>query len=159
MIEIVQVREEGPLMEQIRSLFRSYAFELGEDLCFQGFDAEVDDPLAKYRPPAGALYLASLGDEVAGCIALMPLPEPGVCEMKRLYVKPHLRRNKAGDLLVAQLLHHARQLNYHTMKLDTLTRLEPAIALYRRYGFQETTAYYTNPLPGVVYMEIKLLQK
>lgn len=156
MIEIVQVKEEGVLLEQIRLLFRAYAQELGEDLCFQGFERELANPLKKYGPPHGALYLACIGEEMAGCIALLALPEPGACEMKRLFVRPHLRRNKIGDLLVAQLLHKARQLHYHTMKLDTLTRLEPAIALYRRFGFQETTAYYKNPLPGVVYMEKRL---
>jgi ribosomal protein S18 acetylase RimI-like enzyme len=158
MIEIVQVKEEGVQLEHIRQLFLAYAQELGEDLCFQGFEAEMQQPLKKYGPPAGVLYLASLGEEVAGCIALMPLSEAGTCEMKRLYVRPHLRRNKIGDLLVAQLLHTARELQYHTMKLDTLTRLEAAIALYRRYGFEETTAYYKNPLPGVVYMEKQLQQ-
>jgi putative acetyltransferase len=156
MIEIVQVKEEGVLMDQIRQLFRAYALELGEDLCFQGFEQELMNPLAKYGPPGGAIYLACMGNEVAGCIALMPLSETGTCEMKRLFVRPHLRRHKIGDLLVAQLLQEARQLQYHTMKLDTLIRLEPAIALYRRFGFQETTAYYKNPLPGVVYMEKSL---
>ena len=44
------------------------------------------------------------------------------------------------------------------MVLDTLQKLQPAIKLYKKYGFTETTAYYQNPLPGVVYME-KLLVK
>ena len=156
MIEIVQVVEEGGQLEQVRQLFQAYAQELGEDLCFQGFEAELADPLKKYGPPAGALYIAILGEEVAGCIALLPLAGPGTCEMKRLYVRPHLRRNKIGDLLVARLLLHARQLQYHTMKLDTLARLKPALALYNAFGFQQTTAYYSNPLPGVVYMEKNL---
>ena len=83
----------------------------------------------------------------------MPLQEEGVCEMKRLYVRPPFRKHKIGKAMVEQLMKDGKRLGYTTMKLDTLQKLQPAIALYKQYGFTETTAYYENPLPGVVYME------
>lgn len=153
MLQIVPVTAEGEKMEEIRSLFREYEQELGENLCFQSFEQELADPLKKYGPPRGALYLAMWKDAPAGCIALMPLQEQGVCEMKRLYVRPAYRRHHIGHALVNQLLQQATALGYHTMKLDTLRKLQPAIALYKRCGFTATTAYYSNPLEGVVYME------
>jgi len=76
--------------------------------------------------------------------------------MKRLYVVPEYRKLKIGDALVQALLLEAKTLGYLTMKLDTLDRLQAALKLYLKYGFETVTAYYDNPLPGVVYMQKKL---
>ena len=156
MLQLISIKEEGILMDEIRTLFRAYETELNEDLCFQSFEEELKDPLKKYGPPNGMLYIAKWNDEVAGCIALMQLKEEGACEMKRLYVRPAFRKHKIGKQLVEQLLNHAKQMGYTKMKLDTLQKLQPAITLYKQYGFVETTAYYENPLEGVVYMEKEL---
>lgn len=153
MLQLQRINNEGCWMDEIRILFREYETELNEDLCFQSFEAELKDPLKKYGPPNGALYLALWNSEVAGCIALMPLKEEGVCEMKRLYVRPAFRKHKIGKSFVEQLLKDAVEFGYKKMKLDTLEKLQPAIQLYKQYGFEETTAYYENPLAGVVYME------
>jgi putative acetyltransferase len=158
MLQIQLINEESVWMDEIRALFREYETELNEDLCFQSFEAELKDPLQKYGPPKGVLYLALWNNEAAGCIALMPLHEDGVCEMKRLYVRPSYRKNKLGKALVEQLLKDAIQLGYSKMKLDTLQKLQAAITLYKQYSFVETTAYYENPLTGVVYMEKDLKQ-
>jgi putative acetyltransferase len=156
MIQLKHINTESAELETVRHLFKAYASELNVDLCFQGFEAELKDPLKKYGMPTGSLWLAYYNGEPAGTIALQALKEEGVCEMKRLYVIPECRKAGIGELLVDELLQNAIQLGYTTMKLDTLDRLQPAIQLYLRKGFVITTAYYTNPLPGVVYME-KLL--
>lgn len=157
MLQLIQIKEDGVLMDEIRTLFREYEKELDENLCFQSFEAELEDPLKKYGTPKGVLYIAKWDDAVAGCIALMSLQEEAVCEMKRLYVRPQFRKHKIGKAMVEQLMKDAEQLGYKTMKLDTLRKLQPAINIYKQYGFTETTAYYENPLPGVVYMQKRLL--
>ena len=156
MLSIQTISSDIAALETVRQLFLEYAAELQEDLCFQSFEAEVKDPLKKYGPPAGTLLLAYWNDEPAGCIALQPLPTAGVCEMKRLYVKPAFRKYGIGRALVAYLLEAAAAIDYTRMRLDTLERLQPAIRLYQQYGFNIINAYYENPLPGVVYMEKKL---
>jgi putative acetyltransferase len=155
MLRIIKISEESAALETVRQLFLDYAAELKEDLCFQSFDAEVKEPLKKYGPPAGVIFLAYWNDEAVGCIALQPLPASGVCEMKRLYVKPAFRKYGIGRALVEQLLEASASLGYSSMRLDTLDRLQPAIRLYEQYGFEVINAYYENPLPGVVYMERK----
>jgi ribosomal protein S18 acetylase RimI-like enzyme len=153
MLRIQKILPGSAALETVRQLFLEYADELQENLCFQSFDAEVKDPMKKYGPPTGALFLAYWNEEPAGCIALQPLKEEGVCEMKRLYVKPVFRKYGIGRSLVDLLLSESRQLGYSKMRLDTLERLQPAIALYNSLGFETIHAYNENPLSGVVYME------
>jgi len=156
MLDIQKVTTEGPALESIKSLFKAYLGELNEDLCFQSFDTEIDNPLYKYSAPTGALFIAYYNAIPVGCIALQPLQEAQTCEMKRLYVEPQYRNLKIGDALVKTLLQEAQLLGYTTMKLDTLERLQAAIQLYQKFGFETVTAYYDNPLPSVVYMQKKL---
>lgn len=156
MLRIKHIVEEGGELDTIRELFREYEKELNEDICFQSFDEELKDPLKKYGPPSGDLILAYWEDEVAGCIALTKMKEDGACEMKRLFVRPGFRENKIGKILVEDLLVSAKEKNYRTMRLDTFEKLQPAIHLYKKYGFKNVSPYYNNPLAGVVYMEKEL---
>lgn len=153
MLRLKHIIEEGKELNVVRDLFREYEKELNEDICFQSFEEELKDPLKKYGPPTGDLLLAYWEDEIAGCIALTKMKEPGACEMKRLYVKPSFRKNKIGRLLVEDLLNSAKERGYKLMRLDTFLKLQAAIHLYQQFGFRNISAYYNNPLPGVVYME------
>jgi putative acetyltransferase len=154
MLSIKSIIKESPELDIIRKLFADYQQELNEDLCFQSF-AELKDPLKKYEPGKGIVLLAYWNGEVAGCVALHHLDDAS-CEMKRLYVKPEYRKHKIGETLSLHLLNEARKLGFAIMKLDTLLKLQPAISLYRKLGFSETAAYYSNPITGVVYLQKKL---
>ena len=156
MLDIQKVATQGPALESIKTLFKAYLRELNEDLCFQSFDSEIDNPLYKYSVPTGALFIATYHATPVGCIALQSLPEAGTCEMKRLYVDTEYRKLGIGDALVKALLQEAKELDYTLMKLDTLERLQAAIKLYQKFGFETVNAYYDNPLPGVVYMQKEL---
>ncbi|HEV8271698.1 MAG TPA: GNAT family N-acetyltransferase [Chitinophagaceae bacterium] len=156
MLRIKHIIEEGKELDIIRDLFREYEKELNEDICFQSFEEELKNPLKKYGPPSGDLILAYWEDEIAGCIALMGMKEQGACEMKRLFVRPSFRKNKIGKLLVEELLSSAKEKSYEKMRLDTFLKLEAAVRLYQQFGFENISAYYNNPLPGVVYMEKQL---
>lgn len=156
MLKLVNIKEEGAELQEIRTLFKQYETELDENICFQSFEKELENPLVKYGEPKGRLILAYWNNEIAGTIALTPLEEAGVCEMKRLYVKPAFRSFKIGGQLVDQILQQAQEAGYTKMKLDTLTKLVAACELYRKRGFQETTPYYNNPLSNVVYFEKQL---
>ena len=159
MLRINNVIEKNAELETVIDLIKAYAVELDEDICFQGFEKELADPLQKYGPPKGSLLLAYWNEEPVGCVALQQLPDEdgfGICEMKRLYVKPGYRKHKIGHALVDLLIAEAVKLGYFKMKLDSLEKLKAAIALYMKKGFVTTTAYYNNPLGGVVYMEKQL---
>ncbi|MDQ5909865.1 MAG: hypothetical protein QG599_1960 [Pseudomonadota bacterium] len=139
-------------IETARVLFREYQRFLGVDLCFQDFAEELATLPGRYAPPRGRLLLAMAGANAAGCVALRPL-EGGVCEMKRLFVRPAWRSQGLGERLARQIIADATALGYTVMRLDTLDTLESAMRLYTALGFQRCAPYYSNPLPGVVYWE------
>src|ERR1700744_5051048 len=82
--------------DAIKVLFREYAESLGFSLAYQDFDKELDDFPGKYAAPDGALLVAKVGDEAAGTVALRKL-DAGICEMKRLYVRPAFRGQRTAD--------------------------------------------------------------
>lgn len=147
------------LLAATRAIFREYAGSLGVDLCFQNFEAELDTLPGEYTPPRGALLLAMVEGEVAGCGALRPLPDSddaNGCEMKRLYVRPAYRKFGLGRLLAQALLDRGLQAGYSSMLLDTLDDMEAARGLYASLGFKEIPPYYFNPIPGAHYLKADL---
>ena len=140
----------------IRSLFTEYQQWLGVSLCFQGFDQELAALPGKYSFPKGRLYIAVLDGKIAGCIALRPMDEEGICEMKRLFVREEFRGKGVGRILTERIIADARETGYRTMRLDTLQRMEKARFLYSKLGFTVIPAYYNNPMDEVVYMELAL---
>lgn len=143
-------------VELARALFVEYARWLNVDLCFQGFADELRTLPGAYAPPRGRLLLAGHEPDAFGCIALRPLAEAGVGEVKRLYVQPAHRTEGWGKRLVAEVLSAARAIGYDELRLDTLEWMHAARALYLRTGFARCPPYYDNPLPGVVYMSLRL---
>ncbi len=143
----------------VRQLFVEYAGTLNVDLCFQNFDAELAGLPGDYAPPGGALLLALVDGEPAGCVAMRPLPEAdhtNACEMKRLYVRRAFRRFGLGRLLTQQLMDLATQSGHSCMLLDTLDDMEVARGLYTSLGFEEIPPYYFNPVPGAHYLKVEL---
>jgi ribosomal protein S18 acetylase RimI-like enzyme len=132
-------------------LFREYFAWLGLDGLF--VDAEAE--LAALPGGYDAILVARVGEEIVGCLALRKL-EDGACEMKRLYVRPSARGSGTGRALVEASIVKARQLGYSTIRLDTLPRMDAALALYLSLGFRRTERYNDNPIEGVLFLELQL---
>ena len=141
---------------QARDLFLEYADSLGFSLCFQGFEQELAALPGDYAPPDGRLLIAEYRGALAGCVALHKL-EAGICEMKRLYLRPQLRGRGVGRALAETVIAEARAIAYRTMRLDTVEPEMPhAGALYPRLGFAEIEPYRATPIAGALYMELDL---
>ncbi|WP_428558718.1 MAG: GNAT family N-acetyltransferase [Solidesulfovibrio sp. DCME] len=142
-------------MAVVRLLFQEYAQGLGFDLCFQHFDEELAGLPGRYAPPGGGLWLAWMEGMPAGCVALRPL-ETGICEMKRLSVRPAYAGQGLGRKLAEAAVAGARERGYAAIRLDTLESMTAANALYRKLGFGQIAPYCENPLPGALYYELRL---
>jgi predicted N-acetyltransferase YhbS len=153
---VTSADEMGP----VRTLFREYAQEYadspGSDICFESFEQELADLPGEYAPPSGCLLLATAGDEPAGCVAVKKVAD-GVSEMKRLYVRSRHRGTGLGRRLTVQIIGEAKRLGYQAIRLDTIPSvMGSAVALYRSLGFRDVPAYCDNPVPGTLFMELRL---
>ncbi len=148
-----------PEWEATRVIFREYARTLGVDLCFQNFEEELDGLPGDYAEPRGALLLALVDGQIAGCCALRPLDNvdyPNASEMKRLFVRPAYRGLGLGRQLAEAILDAARLAGYGCVLLDTLSDMEAARALYEDLGFEAIPPYYHNPIVGAHYLKVEI---
>ncbi len=148
--------------DAIKALFREYAESLGFSLAYQAFDQELAGFPGKYAAPDGALLLARVGEEAVGTVALRKL-ETGICEMKRLYVKPQFRGRRTSDgrsigrALAEDIVAVGRERGYQRLRLDTIGgKMRQALTLYRSMGFIEIPPYYASPIPDTAYLELVL---
>ena len=133
-----------------------YAKSLGVNLCFQNFEQELAGLPGHYAPPDGRLLLANYEGQLAGCVALHRW-EAGVCEMKRLYLRPSFRGKGLGRAIAEAIIAEARNIGYRCMRLDTIEPImKDAVEMYRKLGFREIAPYRPNPIAGAIYMELQL---
>jgi GNAT superfamily N-acetyltransferase len=87
--------------------------------------------------PYGAFIVARLDTHLAGGVGLRPIgTELGTyAEVKRLWVRPDLRREGVGTVLMGAIEDEARRIGYQTMYLETGQRQPEAIAFYERHGW------------------------
>ena len=113
-------------IEIAKQLFAEYADSLGFDLGFKNFEEELANLPSDYAPPEGYLLLAKYKDKIAGCVALRKLSD-GVCEGKRLYVRPEFRGLKIGRRLVEAIITEARKMGYSSIRGDTVPSMQIAL--------------------------------
>lgn len=88
------------------------------------------------------------GNAPAGCGALL-FHEDGSAEIKRVYIRPEYRGQKLGERIVSAIEGIASEKNSRLLQLETGIHQQPAIALYRRCGYEICDAfppYKADPL-------------
>jgi ribosomal protein S18 acetylase RimI-like enzyme len=157
MVNIVEANTKE-LIEQAKELIREYAQSLEFDLSFQDFDQEMENFPGQYASSRGSLFIALAANQTIGCVALRDFGQ-GICEMKRLYVKPLFRGQKVGKLLAEVVIKAARDMGYDYMRLDTIPSMKQANMLYNALEFKQIAPYRFNPIEGATFFELNLKEK
>ncbi|MHC4743382.1 MAG: GNAT family N-acetyltransferase [Planctomycetota bacterium] len=153
-LNIIPARTEEHI-EAAKQLFIEYQNCLEFDLDFQNFDQELAALPGEYAPPAGCILFAEYKGDIRGCIALRDLGD-GICEMKRLYVRPEYRGLGIGRRLAEAVIDAAKKLDYRSMRLDFVSPRPAAQQLYKSLGFKEIEPYESVPVEGALFMELQL---
>lgn len=121
---------------------------------YRDFEKEIEDLPGNYSPPSGCILLVEYNSQPIGCVGL-DKHSHGICEMKRLYIKPEFHRRGIATVLCKALMDKAIILQYTHMRLSTA--LENPKHLYRALGFREIRPYNQVPLQSAIFMELKLV--
>jgi GNAT superfamily N-acetyltransferase len=109
-----------------------------------GLDHDIAHWQEEYCGPTGSLLLVqSPAGEVVGTAAVRLLA-PGVGELKRMWLRPACQGLGLGRRLMDATLDEARRLGCRALRLDSESKLEAAVHLYRAYGFAEIPRYNDN---------------
>ncbi len=165
MLEICKV-ENSEQLEQVRILWREFAdllksrlHEYLEGPSFKEYMKNYEHEIAhllpgRFGPPKGCLLLAKHKSETAGCVGLMDLGD-GICEMRRLYIKPKYRRLGIGKTLAKAIIEQGRKMGYVSMRLNTNKKMLGAEQLYRSLGFTDIEPYEYFEIDCMVFLELK----
>jgi GNAT superfamily N-acetyltransferase len=95
------------------------------------------------RPPLGLFLVARRERQLVGGVGLRSISEPGLhfAEVKRLWVRPDLRREGIGLVLMNEIERCASELGYVTLFLETGAAQPEALSLYRSSGWTEVEEY------------------
>ncbi|MGH8213333.1 MAG: GNAT family N-acetyltransferase [Rhodanobacteraceae bacterium] len=153
-------------MSEVEALFRASSVEIapadpaGRDAqhCLDRYFAEIDarfeggfdhdrdgtEGIDEFKPPRGGLLVARLFGKPLGCGALRVL-EPGVGEIKRMWISPDARGLGLGRRLLMELERTAKRRRMRVIRLDTNASLVEALRLYRSAGYREIDRFNDNP--------------
>jgi GNAT superfamily N-acetyltransferase len=123
----------------------AYFDELDErfDGGFDPGDALTADA-PRFDPPDGTFVLVVSDEEVVGCGGVQTL-EPGIGEIKRMWIAPRFRGLGLAGRLLGDLEERTREIGHNIVRLDTNSVLVEAVAMYGSAGYRAIDRYCDNP--------------
>lgn len=120
--------------------------------------ASVIDKVCGEPPPLGAFYIVHVDGALAGMGGLRPLGD-GVCEIKRIYVRPAFRGLQLGQTILQRLLDDAEAFGYTTQRLDSAPFMQSAHRLYAAAGFADCAPYAGAEVPEVLHAGWRFMER
>lgn len=131
MIRPVEARDVAAVIELVRTTLGEFGIVFGEGA---DTDAQLAQLPGSYTAAGGAFFVAVDGERVIGT-AGVALVEPGLFELRKMYLRPETRGRGVGQLLFDACLAHVRTHGGRRIVLDTTEKMQAAIAFYERNGF------------------------
>jgi GNAT superfamily N-acetyltransferase len=170
---LIERLSDSTCWPEIDAMLREYVpwaaerLEVEHGIRFDDINAEMEKHHASFASDMenilsgrGRLLLARLHGKAVGLVALKPIDD-AVAEVKRLYVSQSARGNALGRALMHRLIAEARGEAFQTLRLETMTFMREARAIYASFGFRDVLAFKgTQPTSGLEgalrYMELQL---
>jgi ribosomal protein S18 acetylase RimI-like enzyme len=92
----------------------------------------------------GYIFFAELNSEIVGCFSFIKVDEL-TFELGKMAVDPKCQGLKIGQKLMEYAIYFAKKKKWKTLLLYSNTKLEPAIYIYRKYGFEEMELEKNTP--------------
>jgi len=128
----------------VRRELTAHLDHTGDTLDEEALDHRTAHWENEYEGRAGVLLLVvDEAGEVVGTAAVRVL-EPGVAELKRMWLRPTVRGQGLAQELLDKCLDEGRRLGCRTMRLDSQARMAAAVRLYRNNDFREIPTYNDN---------------
>jgi putative acetyltransferase len=127
----VEKRDVSGVVELVRDTLAEFGITFGKGA---STDEQLRELPESYTAEGGAFFVAVEGDQVVGTAGVVLL-EPGVFELRKMYLHPSTRGRGVGQQLLDPCLAHARKHGGRRMVLDTTNEMTAAIAFYERNGF------------------------
>ncbi|HMT08602.1 MAG TPA: GNAT family N-acetyltransferase [Pyrinomonadaceae bacterium] len=100
-------------------------------------DREIlDDPQTYVIAPSGQIFMAVCNGVAAGTVAMIPAGE-SVFELTKMAVSPEFQGKGIANYLMIASINFAREKHAKMIFLESHRKLQPALALYRKFGFVE----------------------
>ena len=114
------------------------------------------NPKQSYIDNGGLIFFALLDNEVAGTFALLKVSDT-VYELSKMAVYEKFQGKHIGNKMLEYCLIEAKKMKLEKLILYSNTLLNPAIHLYKKYGFIEVIGFQSEYKRANIKMEIVII--
>ena len=115
----------------------------------------LSDPKKFIIDKGGYIFFAKADDEIAGTFALIKVKD-GIYELSKMAVEEHFIGKKIGNRMLEFCMDEAKRLKADKIILYSNTNLQPAIHLYKKFGFKEVPLDHSEYERANIKMEIDI---
>lgn len=131
-MQLVRTTSDNSDFKYLTQLFDTYLIDI---------DGDEKDFFAQYNQIYLQNVIVCYEDDVpVGCGALKEY-DSKTGEIKRMFVHPEHRNKGIANAILLELETWAKELRFSTCMLETSFKLEKAIALYKKFGYQQIPNY------------------